>query len=105
MSPTPHQIQEASARLAMTASFPTFVGGLHAFTSEDLARGCWFPLNSEHPLLGLAFVVVAVPAGHESYALRQARCHIAIEDALAALEAPSGEQDMATDERQAAPEA
>ena len=85
MAPSPRQIQAASARLAMTASFPSFVGGQYAFTSEDLDRGCWFPLGSEHPLLGLAFIVVAVPAGSEPYALKEARCRIAIEDALAAL--------------------
>jgi hypothetical protein len=85
MAATLRQIQEASARLAMTASFPGFVGGLYAFTSEDLDRGCWFPLNSVHPLLGLAFLVVAVPVGSEPYALKEARCRIAIEDGLAAL--------------------
>ena len=90
MAPAPRQIQEASARLAMTASFPSFVGGLYAFTSEDLDRGCWFPLKSDHPLLNLAFLVVSVPAGAEPYALKEARCRIAIEDGLAALRPAPG---------------
>lgn len=95
MAATPHQIQEASVRLALTASFPSFVGGTYAFTSEDLERGCWFPLKSDHPLLGLACLVVAVPADRDSFALKQARCRIAIEDALATLGASPSERPMA----------
>ncbi len=90
MAPSLHQIEQASARLGLTASFPTFVGGLHAFTSEDLEHGCWFPLGSDNPLLGLAHLVVAIAASGEPYEVKQARCRIAIEDALAAAPSEPG---------------
>ena len=90
MEPSQAQIDRACRRLARVTRFPSFPGGIYAFTSEDLTTGAWFPAGSEHPLLMLAELSVEVPAeGSDAFELVQARLRIAIEDALAARLASS----------------
>jgi hypothetical protein len=87
MAPTEHRINEAAARLAHTASFPTFTGGWYAFVDPTLADGAWFPAGSQNPLLSLAYAVVSVPPPDGDYfVLTQTRCRIAIEDAITRAE-------------------
>jgi hypothetical protein len=90
MSLTHQAVDAAAARLAATALYPTFTGGVYAFAHEELTAGAWFPAAGDHPLLSLAWLTVTVPPlGSGSFALTQARCRILIEDALAERQAAS----------------
>ena len=85
MRPTHEEIDAACRRLARVASFPSFGGGVYAFTANDLTTGAWFARGSDNPLIGLAELAIEVPrAGLDARELVEARCRIAVENALAA---------------------
>lgn len=90
MEPSQAEIDRACRRLARVTRFPSFPGGIYAFTSADLSAGAWFPAGSDHPLLMLAELAVEVPPeGHGAVELVEAGLRIQIEDALAARLASS----------------
>ncbi len=85
MQPTHAEIDAACRRIARVTQYPSFGGGIYAFTARDLSTGCWFARGSENPLIGLAELAIDVPrAGLDARVVVEARCRIAIEDALAA---------------------
>jgi hypothetical protein len=89
--PSDEAIDRAAIRLATTTRFPTFHGGVYAFTDAGLGRGAWFPRGSDNPLLSLAYLTVEIPAaGSDSFALTQVRCRAGIEEALKAHERRPG---------------
>ena len=80
-SPSEEDIDRASIRIAAITLHPTFAGGVYEFTSDDLSTGGWHEPNILRSSLD-GFGVYVPPLGRDSFALRQARCRIMIEDAL-----------------------